>query len=601
MIQALWPVVQQFQNKNGSNLVSGKVYIYYQGRTALATTYHDEDGTVVNSNPVLLDNNGRATAFADTAYAYTIVVCDYYGKELFSQDITLHDVTETADEITLIGSNGSIHIDTSTSGGVKTFDLSANTDILATKQSVDDLDDRVTDIESNKKDKQSAVSFTGSATKTVKSVTQNANGEVTVEFEDIDLPQEVPNVNVTSSDSSITVTTTVDAETNTKTFDLSVANDTEVEYGRFIASNVTSTATLTKTRGNLELSDNKIQLKKGSLYHFTIRGSYRVTTLSNTLQQLSFIEYSTFNPISVNVDNSISDTQFFELSFDVVANNDIAYPVMFTVPTNAEVNSLVIDIHSVVAGTSSSSGSSDNDKVAVDDNATPGYLEDVLVSDSDLVSLVKSGNQLRVNVNTEYTSDPKLSTMNESQIDSATSNYGSYSLNTGITQLEWNDTTYTSYSWLNAQVYQMMRLSDAQGTITKANLALCGSLSFYDPAPCFNVGIFDAVTGTLLGQSGLKYYGTDFNSDQELCTVDMIEETEGSLNIKRNFKYIVMVWTCGLQLAGMDKSTSYNYTYDLTLRQNLEGTIQQPVWPAITDLANRASAIPYVTFGASAI
>ena len=102
-LSALWPVVQQYQNKNGSILTGGKVYIYYQGRTALATTYHDEQGTVVNANPVLLDNNGRATVFADTKYSYTIVVCDYYGKELFSQDITLHDVIST--EI-VIGSDG---------------------------------------------------------------------------------------------------------------------------------------------------------------------------------------------------------------------------------------------------------------------------------------------------------------------------------------------------------------------------------------------------------------------------------------------------------------------------------------------------------------
>lgn len=364
MLKSLWPVTQQFQNKNGSNLVSGKIYIYYQGRTALATTYHDEDGTVVNANPILLDNNGRATAFADTAYSYTIVVCDYYGRELFSQDITLHDVTETADELTIIGSDGSIHIDSSTSGGVKTFDLSANTDILATKQSVDVLDDRVDDIEStlpNKKNVQTALEFNGSATKTIKKITQNTNGEMNVEFEDIDLPQEVPNVNVTSSNSSVEVTTTIDPSTNTKTFDLSVANDTaEVEYGRFIASNVTSTASLIKTRGNLELANNKIQLKGGSLYHFTLRGSYQVTTLSNTLQQLSFIEYSTFNAIIVNVDNSISDRQFFEMSFDVYANNDISYPVTFTMPDDSKVNTLEIDIHSVVAGTSSSSPSTES-------------------------------------------------------------------------------------------------------------------------------------------------------------------------------------------------------------------------------------------------
>lgn len=102
-LSALWPLTTQFQNKNGSILTAGRVYVYYKNRTALATTYHDEAGTVVNANPVLLDNNGRATVFANTKYSYTIVVCDYYGKELFSQDITLHDVIST--EI-VIGSDG---------------------------------------------------------------------------------------------------------------------------------------------------------------------------------------------------------------------------------------------------------------------------------------------------------------------------------------------------------------------------------------------------------------------------------------------------------------------------------------------------------------
>ena len=136
-LRALWPVTQQFQAKNGSNLVSGKVYIYYQGRTALATTYHDEEGTVVNPNPVLLDNNGRAAVFADTIYSYTIVVCDYYGKELFSQDITLHDSIPTAEKVMVKGSNGSVKVDTTTLPNGVQYDLSVNTDIIATKESVD--------------------------------------------------------------------------------------------------------------------------------------------------------------------------------------------------------------------------------------------------------------------------------------------------------------------------------------------------------------------------------------------------------------------------------------------------------------------------------
>ena len=44
---------------------------------------------------------------------------------------------------------------------------------------------------SNKKDKQSANTFTGSSTKTIKNISQNANGELNVEFEDIDLSKRV--------------------------------------------------------------------------------------------------------------------------------------------------------------------------------------------------------------------------------------------------------------------------------------------------------------------------------------------------------------------------------------------------------------------------
>ena len=44
---------------------------------------------------------------------------------------------------------------------------------------------------SNKKDKQSANTFTGSSTKTIKNISQDENGELNVEFEDIDLSKRV--------------------------------------------------------------------------------------------------------------------------------------------------------------------------------------------------------------------------------------------------------------------------------------------------------------------------------------------------------------------------------------------------------------------------
>ena len=372
MFKALWDVTQQFQNKNGSILTSGKIYIYYQGRTALATTYHDEDGTVVNSNPVLLDNNGRATVFASPMYSYTIVVCDYYGQELFSQDITLHDVVSVAKDVLVLGTDGTVLVDTENlPNGVK-YDLSVNTDIIATKKSVDDVKSDLTNltevvnghtteigqikedvagIEStltNKKDKQPTKSFNGSATKTIKNISQNANGELTVEFEDIDLPQEVPNVEITSKDNSIQVTETTDVQTNTKKFDLSVNVEDPLEYGQFRATNVTSQALLNKVQGNIELNNYTIKLKKGNSYHFTVRGSYVANSAVNTSTTIHYIEYSSFTPIQVNVDNTITDAQFFEISYDVYKlSSDKNYNVSFSSIEGGKVSELFVEVHNL--------------------------------------------------------------------------------------------------------------------------------------------------------------------------------------------------------------------------------------------------------------
>lgn len=239
-------------------------------------------------------------------------------------------------------------------------------------------------------------------------------------------------------------------------------------------------------------------------------------------------------------------------------------------------------------------------KVAVESGATAGFLKDVLVSASSLVTLVPNGNTLAVNVNTEYSSDPKLATMDESQVDGATSNYGDYELQSGAERLAWGDTAFETYQWLNANVYQCSRMASAQGTITKCSLALCGALSFQNPPPCFNVGIFD-LEGNLLGQSGLRFYGTDFDSNEEFCEVDMTEEFSGSLNLKRNTRYIIQLWTCGIQLAGLDRSTDYNYTYDHTLRQNLETSVNLPKFIPVTQSMSRASVVPMLLFGAESL
>lgn len=627
-LQSLFPVTQQFQNKNGSILVSGKIYVYYQGRTALATTYHDEDGKVVNSNPILLDNNGRATVFVDPIYSYTIVVCDYYGKELFSQDITLHDAISTAKDIVILGSDGSVKVDkTELPNGVQ-YDLSGNKEILATKEyvnegdknlqnqidsvkvdvneintSIQNIDGQIQNINTsleNKKDKQNELNFNGSATKTVKKITQYPNGEMNVEFEDIDLPQEVPNVEISSEDNSIKVTETTDIQTNIKKFDLSVNIEDAPTFGRFVANNG---LTLTKTEGNMTLSsDGKIQLKKGKGYHFTIRGNYYNDTLYNDLRDISFIEYSRNENIPIIVDGTLSTSQAqpFEISFDVAQRtSDLNYGIAFSgLTSNGHITGLRVEVHDInsVSVNGGSGGSGANDKVAVDANAEPNYLENVLVSDSDIVSLVKLGNVLHVQVNTASTADPKLSTCDEAVINGATNNYGNYALSNGYDKLVWDDPS--SYAWLNASVIQMKRLCTSQGTVTKCNLAICGSLSFTSPPTFINCGIFNT-DGKLLGSTGLRLYGTDFFSGSELVSFDMSEVNTGDLNLKNNTYYIIQIITCGLQLASLSHKDSYNYSYDHDLRMNLEGTISKLAWSNINDLTSRAEQIPWISFAAS--
>ena len=61
------------------------------------------------------------------------------------------------------------------------------TEIGQITESVEGIESSLT----NKKDKQLTKNFNGSSTKTVKTIIQNANGELTVEFEDIDLPKKV--------------------------------------------------------------------------------------------------------------------------------------------------------------------------------------------------------------------------------------------------------------------------------------------------------------------------------------------------------------------------------------------------------------------------
>lgn len=599
----------QFMNVSGKPLVDGYINLYISGTRSKYYAFSDFEGTLHPFN-IPLNALGSAVILVSPAHSYDIYVYNALGTLQMSRyNITpaTGEGTVITDVTTLTSKDGTVDIKANSSTD---YDLSIATKIAELKQytdqakndAIETANTSIAELNEKKKDKQDELTFDGSATKTVKKITQYPNGELNVEFADIDLPQEVPNVNITSEDSSVNITTSVDAETNTKTFDLSVNVEDAPTFGRFIANNG---LTLTKTEGNMTLSsDGKIQLKKGKGYHFTIRGNYYNDTLYNDLRDISFIEYSRNETIPIIVDGTLSTSQAqpFEISFDVAQRtSDLNYGIAFSgLTSNGHITGLRVEVHDInsvsVNGGGGGGGSGDNDKVAVDANAEPGYLENVLVSDSDIVSLVKLGNVLHVQVNTASTADPKLSTCDEAVINGATGNYGSYALANGYDKLVWDDPS--SYSWLNASVIQMKRLCTSQGTVTKCNLAICGTLSLTSPPAFINCGIFNT-NGKLLGSTGLRLYGTDFFSGSELVSFDMTEVNTGDLNLKNNTYYIIQIITCGLQLAALSHKDSYNYTYDHDLRMNLEGTTSKLSWSNINDLTSRDAQIPWISFAAS--
>lgn len=210
----------------------------------------------------------------------------------------------------------------------------------------------------NKKDKQTAYSSSGSNTKTITNVSQNANGEISVTYSNISYPQQTPSVEIVSPSGTLNISSSTSG--NTKTFSIDVAPTSGIEYGQFYANNITGAATMARTKGNIDITnDGKIKLKKGQSYHVTVRGRYNQTVLKDNYSYASYIEYVTNNSININVDESRSGSQYFELSYDLFKlNSDTDYYVFFTLE-DATVNDLFIDIHSLAnVGSNGSSGGS---------------------------------------------------------------------------------------------------------------------------------------------------------------------------------------------------------------------------------------------------
>lgn len=381
-------------NTAGKPLTDGYIEVYIHGTRSKYYCASDFDGTL-HPFKIPLDSLGANIVLASPAHAYDVYVYNKFGSLVMSRYNVVPATGDGAvikDVVTITSDDGTVDVTTSDQTN---WDLS----IKDTVDRIDEHDIVLTELATaidaintdlaGKKDKQTQKSFTGSQTKTITSITQNQQGVISVTYEDIDLPPEVPNVEITSEDNSIQVTETTDVQTNTKTFDLSVNVDDALEYGQFRATNVTSLAQLTKIKGNLDLANYLIKLKKGNSYHFTVRGSYVADSAANTATTISYIEYSSFNTINVNVDNTVTEPQYFEISYDIYNYSQSGdYNVSFSAISGGKVSELWVEVHNL-------------NGVSVNGGSGTSYIAgDAIDLTNDTIS-VKYGKGLTVNASNE--------------------------------------------------------------------------------------------------------------------------------------------------------------------------------------------------------
>lgn len=255
----------QIQDTSGDNNVNGFLRVYIDGTDERAVTYKDFNGTF-NQADIRLDNNGRAVVIVDDTMTYRLEVYKRDGGMLWTQYpvkpsntvinyginntyVMNADVRGTPDEIDVSSTTdqqtGFKTFFIKLSSTVKNFfsyvsnTLTSHDDAIGNLQTtVSNQGLTIENLQNSKKDKQDEVAFNGSATKTVKKISQNENGVVKVEYEDIDLPPEVPNVDIVSPNNTITVSSSTNPQTNTKTFEIDVESNGGNSCGWFNTSNI---------------------------------------------------------------------------------------------------------------------------------------------------------------------------------------------------------------------------------------------------------------------------------------------------------------------------------------------------------------------------
>lgn len=205
----------QCVNTSGKPLTEGYIEVYIHGTRNKYYCAKDFDGTL-HPFQIPLDSLGANIVLAQPLYAYDVYVYNKYNSLQMSRyNVKPHtDVGEAiAQLVDIQSSDNTVSIERESATGW-------NLSIKDTVDRVQDIEDALDDF----KTKQDEVDESGSVTKTITNIHQNENGEISVTYEDIDLPPQVPNVEITSPNDSISISSSTDQETNTKTFEIDVKN-----------------------------------------------------------------------------------------------------------------------------------------------------------------------------------------------------------------------------------------------------------------------------------------------------------------------------------------------------------------------------------------
>ena len=124
MAQQLINGKQQFIDGNGGPLAGGSVAFYAPGTLNPVNTWQDQNLTILNANPIVLDANGMASIWGADGTLYRQIVTEASGTTLWDQTIGSAPVAGPTSSRPTSGAVGQTYFDTTLGQPIWCFSVS---------------------------------------------------------------------------------------------------------------------------------------------------------------------------------------------------------------------------------------------------------------------------------------------------------------------------------------------------------------------------------------------------------------------------------------------------------------------------------------------